>query len=164
MHQSRRVSWHHSAHNPRRVSPVCILGVYPRCVSPVCILGVHPGVHPSFIRHPIRSTSSVDSYLRSYLTADSRTSPVPAISHFYSLFITFIYRCSRDLLLHRVFIHTVCLLRYSVSLTIHRAIMHQSGDHPRRPSPVCILACIRHPILSIIFGTILPSVLSYRGF
>jgi hypothetical protein len=42
-------------------------------------------------------SSSVKSYLRSNLTADYRTSPVPAILHFLSIFITFIYRCSRDL-------------------------------------------------------------------
>jgi hypothetical protein len=60
-----------------------------------------PNVHPTFIRHPFRSTSSVLSYLRYNLTADSRTSPVPAIFHFYSLFyyIPFhsILCCSRDL-------------------------------------------------------------------
>jgi hypothetical protein len=80
----------------------------------LCISSVYPGVHPTCIpdvhsrrafrrafRHPFRSTSSVISYLRYNLTADSRTSPVPAIFHFYSLFyyIPFhsIYRCSRDL-------------------------------------------------------------------
>jgi hypothetical protein len=115
-----------------------------QCVRRVCV--------PSFIRHPIRSTSSVQSYIRSYLTADYRTSPVPAIFHFYFHFL--LHSISFHIMMFERFMncivsfHIVCLLRYSVSFTIHLAIMHQSGDHPRRPSPVCILACIRHPILS----------------
>ena len=55
-----------------------------------------PALHPSYFRsflsyfpHPIRSTSSVVFYRRYDLTADYRTSPVPAISTFIYIFITF---------------------------------------------------------------------------
>jgi len=148
--------------------PVCILGVYPRCVSSVCI--------QACTRRAFRSTSSVQSYLRSNLTADSRTSLVPAMFHFLSIFITFIPFHSISMFERFmnciVSFHMVCRLRYNVSFTIHLAIMHQSGDHPRRPSPayipgvhprrpspvcipVCIPAQLRHPFRSI------SSVLSY---
>ncbi len=129
---------------------------------------------PSFIRHPIRSTSSVDSYLRSYLTADSRTSLVPAIFHFYFHFYYF-HSISFHIDVREIY-EVQCVLSYGVSLTIHLAIMHQS----RRTSPAYILASFRtqsptcilgvypgvHPtcIPFYIFGPILPSVISYRGF
>jgi len=83
----------HPTHNPayilsasRRMS--CLCPVYVLSMSCLC---------PVYIRHPFRSTSSVKSYLRYYLTADSRTSLVPAISHFFIHFYFFHYRCSRDL-------------------------------------------------------------------
>jgi hypothetical protein len=133
MHQSRRTSWHHSAHNPRRVSSVCILGV-------------HPGVHPSFIRRAPDVHSVL--HLRSNLTFGQILPRIleqvlcPRCSTFILFFITFHFIPFIDVReiydLHRVFIHTVCLLRYNVSFTIHLAIMHQSGDHPRRPSPAYI--------------------------
>ena len=64
------------------VYPVCI-PAYILCISGVCPVYIRraPDVH-SFL------SSSVDSYLRSILTADSRTSLVPAILHFLSIFIT----------------------------------------------------------------------------
>jgi hypothetical protein len=143
MHQSRRTSPAYILASFRTQSPACIPGVYPPTCIPrrVCT--------PSFIRHPILSTSSVLSYLRSNLTADSRTSLVPAIFHFYSLFYYIPFLDVREIYdLH-------CILSYCVSFTIHLAIMHQSGDHPRRPSPACIRAQLRHPIRST------SSVLSY---
>ena len=116
-------------------------------------------------------SSSVKSYLRSNLTADYRTSPVPAILHFLSIFITFIYRCSRDLW------STMCPLRYIASSTkslehpyyiLHfSSILHSSVIHPVYFFCVfllCIQACIPAPIPFYIFGHILPSVQSYRGF
>ena len=104
----------------------CIVSLFIRCVfndtlhqSDIYptyirhISGVHPRVYPVYIRHPIRSTSSVEFYLRSDLTADYRTSLVPAMSHFYFLFITFHYIPYYDVReiyeMHCVFIHTVCL-------------------------------------------------------
>jgi len=77
--------------------PFCIHPSYIPCISSVYFFCVSRRA----FRHPFRSTSSVISYLRYNLTADSRTSPVPAILHFYSLFyyIPFhsILCCSRDL-------------------------------------------------------------------
>jgi hypothetical protein len=71
------------------------------CIHPFCILVCILCVCPVYIRHSSGTqsflSSSVKSYLRSNLTADSRTNLVPAIFHFFILFITFIYRCSRDL-------------------------------------------------------------------
>ena len=98
--------------------PVYIPGVHPGIIPhtiPTCILGVCPVIHPApnpfYIFGPI--LPSVISYLRSYLTADYRTSPVPAMFHFYSLFITFYFIPYLDVReiykLHCVFIHTVCL-------------------------------------------------------
>ena len=116
MHQSRRTSPAYILASFRTQSPTCIPGVHPRCVSPVCIPGVYPRcapvIHPACIRHPIRSTSSVQSYLRSYLTADFRTSLVPAIFHFYSLFYYF------HLSMFERF------MKYNVSFTIH-CVQHQ---------------------------------------
>ncbi len=86
------------------IHPVLILhssflypGVYPLCMSCVCPVYVlsTSDIHPACIRRAsgVQSflSSSVKSYLRSYLTADYRTSLVPAIFHFFILFITFIY-------------------------------------------------------------------------
>ena len=121
MHQSRRTSPAYILASfrtqsptciPRCVSSVCILGVYPRCVSSVCI--------QACTRRAFRSTSSVQSYLRSNLTADSRTSLVPAMFHFLSIFITFIpfhsismferfMICIVYLFILCVFYDTVCL-------------------------------------------------------
>jgi hypothetical protein len=108
---------------------------------------------PACIRHPFRSTSSVQSYLRSYLTADSRTSLVPAMFHFLSIFITFIYRYSRDLW------SASCIYSYCVSFTI-QCVFNDTPRHYasiRRPSPATIPGVhpgvhpsfIRHPIRSI---------------
>jgi hypothetical protein len=167
----------------------CILACILACILP-CI----QACIQACIRHPIRSTSSVDSYLRSNLTADSRTSLVPAMFHFYSLFYYF-HSISFHIDVREIY-EVQCVLSYGVSLTIHLAIMHQSrrtspayivasfrtqsptcilGVYPRCVSPVCIQACIQactrhssgvHPtcIPFYIFGPILPSVRSYRGF
>jgi hypothetical protein len=96
----------------RGIIPHTILGVHPRRTSPACVRPViHPAPNPFYIFGPI--LPSVISYLRSYLTADYRTSPVPAMFHFYSLFITFYFIPYLDVReiykLHCVFIHTVCL-------------------------------------------------------
>ena len=140
-------------------------------LHPVCIL--------SFIRHPILSfifgpiLPSVLSYLRYYLTADSRTSPVPAILHFFILFYYFIIS------MFERFMKCIVSFSYCVSFTIqylctpiphssriHPAfIPHSSRIHPApHPSiyPGVYPVYVRHPIPSFIFGLILPSVLSYR--
>jgi hypothetical protein len=96
----------------RGIIPHTIPDVYPRCVSSVCI----PGVHPSFIRHPFRSTSSVDSYLRSNLTADSRTSLVPAMFHFYSLFYYFHLSMFERFMICIVYLFILCVFYDTVCL------------------------------------------------
>ena len=162
---------HSFLHSSRRLS--FVYPVYVLCIS--C-------VYPVYVRHPFRSTSSVKSYLRSNLTADSRTSPVPAILHFFIHFYYF------HLSMFERFMNYIVSFSYCVSFTIHCVrcsscthpvlILHSSCIHPfcilvciLCVCPVYVLsisdihpACIRHPILSIIFGLILPSVLSYRGF
>jgi len=97
-----------------------------------CILPCIPACILACIRHPYRSTSSVQSYLRSNLTADSRTSLVPAMFHFYSLFYYF-HSISFHIDVREIY-EVQCVLSYGVSLTIHLAIMHQS----RRTSPAYI--------------------------
>jgi len=118
----------------------CVCPVYVLCMSCVCPVYVlcMSGVHPTCTRRAVRSTSSVKSYLRSNLTADSRTSPVPAIFHFYSLFYYFHLQMFERFMNCIVPFHMVCRLRYT-----------PSGVHP---------ACTRRAVLSIIFGQILPSV------
>jgi len=68
----------------------CTHPTFIRCSSdihPFCILVSMSRVCPVYIRHSSGThsflSSSVQSYLRSYLTADYRTSPVPAILHFF---------------------------------------------------------------------------------
>jgi hypothetical protein len=98
----------------------------------VCLLRYTTyGVHPACTRRAVRSTSSVKSYLRSNLTADSRTSLVPAILHFYSLFYYFHLSMFERFINYIVPFHIVCLLRYT-----------PSGAHP---------VCIRHTIRRISF-------------
>jgi hypothetical protein len=125
------------------------------CVYPVYILCISC-VYPVCVRHPILSTSSVLSYLRSYLTADSRTSLVPAILHFYFHFYYFIILMFERFMNCIVSFHIVCRLRYTAS-----------GAHP-----VCILVCILcvsrhssgtqsflHLRSNLTFGQILPRIL-----
>jgi hypothetical protein len=102
------------------IHPVCIL---------VCILCVsrHSSGTQSFLYLP------VESYLRSYLTADSRTSPVPAILHFFIHFYPFLLLSFLDV---REIYELHCTLSYCVSFTIHY-ILHSSDIHP-----FCILVCI----------------------
>jgi hypothetical protein len=144
----------------------CILACILACILP-CILAC--------IRHPIRSTSSVESYLRSNLTADSRTSLVPAMFHFYSLFYYFhsisfhidvreIYEVQCVLsygvsfTIHCVVYDTVCLLRYTSPLCINPATI--PGDHPR-----CVSRhnsgthSVLHLRSILTFGHILPRIL-----
>ena len=121
------------------------------CVCPVYVLCMS-GVHPTCTRRAVRSTSSVKSYLRSNLTADSRTSPVPAIFHFYSLFYYFHLQMFERFMNCIVPFHIVCRLRYTSSYTqscIHPAfILHSSCTHPvlilhsSCIHPFCILVCI----------------------
>jgi hypothetical protein len=134
-------------------------------------------------------SSSVLSYLRSYLTADSRTSPVPAIFHFYFHFYYFIILMFERFMICIVSFHFVCRLRYTTSGTkslehpyyilhfyssscIHPVcILHSSRLHP-----VCIPSFIPsasrlHPVIHpapnpffhlryyLTFGTILPRIL-----
>jgi hypothetical protein len=87
------------------VYPVYILSI--SCVYPLYILCA-PGTH-SFL------SSSVKSYLRSYLTADSRTSLVPAISHFYFHFYYFHLQMFERFMICIVSFHMVCRLRYTTS-------------------------------------------------
>jgi hypothetical protein len=123
-------------------------------------------VYPVCTRHPFRSTSSVKSYLRYYLTADSRTSPVPAMFHFLSIFITFIYRCSRDLwialypfiwcvfydtLRPVLILHSSCIHPFCIPVCILCVSRHSSGVHPTRIP-------FYHLRSNLTFGLILPSV------
>jgi hypothetical protein len=175
MHQSRRTSpayipGVHPGIIPHTIPdvypPVCILGVYPRCVSSVCI--------QACTRRAFRSTSSVQSYLRSNLTADSRTSLVPAMFHFLSIFITFIPFHSISMFERFmnciVSFHMVCRLRYTASFTIHRVVYDTPRHYAsiRRPSPGVYPGVYPGttpaPIPFYIFGRFLPSVISYRGF
>ena len=121
-----------------RVFLLCISSVYP---------GVHPGVHSG--------THSV-LHLRSYLTFGTilprilEQVPCPRCSTFILFFITFhfipLHSISFHILLferfmkYNVSFHMVCRLRYTTP-----------GVHPA-------------PIPFFIFGPILPSVQSYRGF
>jgi hypothetical protein len=144
--------------------PFCIL-VCILCVCPVYVLSMSC---PVYIRHLFRSTSSVKSYLRSNLTADSRTSPVPAILHFYSLFYYFHLR------MFERFMNYIVSFSYCVSFTIH-CVRHSSflypGVYPLCMSCLC-LVYIRHssgvhpapnPFYhlrsNLTFGTILPRIL-----
>ena len=165
---------HQSGDHPRRPSPVCI---------PVCI--------PAQLRHPFRSSSSVKSYLRYNLTADSRTSLVPAIFHFYFHFYYF-HSISFHIDVREIY-EVQCVLydtlRPAPNLSnIHiifyifhhfLTILHSSVIHPvyffcvfllciqaciQACIQVCIQVCIPAPIPFYIFGPILPSVQSYRGF
>jgi len=92
-------------------SSLCI-PAYVLCMSCVC---------PVYVRHPFRSTSSVESYLRSYLTADSRTSLVPAILHFFIHFYYFHLQMFERFMNCIVSFHMVCRLRYTPSACIRRA-------------------------------------------
>jgi hypothetical protein len=147
---------------------------------------LHTACIPACIRHPIRSTSSVESYLRSYLTADSRTSLVPAIFHFYFHFYYFIILMFERFMNCIVPFHMVCLLRYTASSTkslehlyyillfyssscIHPAfILHSSCIHPvcilstSCIHPVCILSTSRHSSGTQSFLS--SSVLSYLRY
>ena len=138
--------------------------------------------HYASIPHPIRSTSSVEFYLRYDLTADYRTSPVPAILHFYFHFIPLhsISWCSRDLpyicdhlfILSRVtangshnhrwlfILYTYYALILLSLFYIRRASRHTSSLYPLY---ILSISCI-HPAPNpfFIFGRILPSVRSYR--
>jgi hypothetical protein len=162
---------------------VCLLRYTPSGAHPVCIRHtirriscLHPGVYPVYIRrapgvHSFLS-SSVKSYLRYNLTADYRTSLVPAILHFYFHFYYFHLQMFERFMICIVSFHIVCLLRYTTS-DIHPAFIRCSSDiHPAFilyvswcVSSVYVLSMsclyptfIRHPVLSIIFGQILPSV------
>jgi hypothetical protein len=147
-------------------------------------------VCPVYIRHSSGThfflSSAVKSYLRSNLTADSRTSPVPAIFHFFILFYYFHLQMFERFINYIVHFHIVCLLRYTTygahpafircSSCIHPVLIrHSSCIHP-----FCILVCILcvcpvyirhssgvHPTCSpfyhlrsnLTFGTILPRIL-----
>jgi hypothetical protein len=150
MHHSRRTSPAYILASFRTQSPTCIPrrvspGVYPRCVSPVCI----PGVHPSFIRHPFRSTSSVQSYLRSNLTADSRTSLVPAMFHF---FIHFYY-------FHSISFHIDVREIYEVQCVLYDTL---------RPAPnlsnIHIIFYIFHHFLTILHSSVIHPVYFFCVF
>ena len=122
----------------------CIHPVYIRrisCLYPVYILSISC-LYPVYIRHPIRSSSAVEFYLRSDLTADYRTSPVPAISTFIYLFYYFI------IMMFERFMKCIVSFLYCVSLTI-QYLCPASSVHPA-------------PYPFYIFGRILPSVRSYR--
>jgi hypothetical protein len=121
------------------IHPVCILST--SCIHPVCILSTsrHSSGTQSFL------SSSVLSYLRYYLTADSRTSPVPAIFHFFILFYYFIISMFERFMICIVSFHFVCLLWYTTS-RLHPVI------HPA-PNP------FYHLRSYLTFGTILPRIL-----
>ena len=70
------------------------------------------------IPHPIRSSSSVVFYLRYDLTADYRTSPVPAILHFYFLFIP----------LHSISFHFLMFERFMIQCILYDT-SHKSLEH-----------------------------------
>ena len=81
-----------------------------------CIL--YDTVYPyASIPHPIRSTSSVEFYLRYDLTADYRTSPVPAISHFYLPFF-----------LHSISFHNLMFERFIIQCILYDT-SHKSLEH-----------------------------------
>ena len=101
------------------------------CLYPVYILYTSC-LYPVYIRHPIRSSSSVVFYLRYDLTDDYRTSPVPAIYHFYFLFYYFI------ITMFERFMKCIVSFLYCVSLTI-QYLCPASSVYP---------VYIRHPIRS----------------
>ncbi len=117
--------------------------------SPATIPGVHPGVHPTFIRHPIRSTSSVLSYLRYNLTADSRTSLVPAIFHFYFHFYYF----------HSISFHIDVREIYEVQCVLYDTL---------RPTPnlsnIHIIFYIFHHFLTILHSSVIHPVYFFCVF
>ena len=102
----------------------CLSSVYPAYI--LCI----SCVYPACTRHPLRSTSSVKSYLRYNLTADYRTSPVPAIFHFFIHFYYFHLRMFERFMICIVSFHMVCLLQYTTSDAHPALIRHSSGTHP----------------------------------
>ena len=155
---------------------------------PAYIPGVHPGIIPHTIpdvyprcasRCVSRHNSGTQSvlHLRSNLTFGQILPRIleqvlcPRCSTFILFFITFIPFHSISMFERFmnciVSFHMVCRLRYTASFTIHLAIMHQSGVHPRRaPGVHPGVHSGVHPtcIPFYIFGPILPSVRSYRGF
>jgi len=125
------------------IHPTFIL--HSSCIHPFCILVCILCVCPVYIRHSSGTqsflSSSVNSYLRYYLTADSRTSPVPAISHFFIPFYYFHLQMFERFINCIVSFHIVCRLRYT-----------PSGIHPA-PSP------FYHLRSNLTFGPILPRIL-----
>ena len=173
-------------------TPIMLSDFYFFCIH--ALIPLHPRVCPVYVlcmsgTHSVLS-SSVKSYLRSNLTADSRTSLVPAILHFYFHFYYFHLQMFERFMNCIISFHMVCRLRYTASFTIHCVVYDTLRPAPNL-SNICIIfyfftpylafipapiqafvfslssvypVCTRHPFLSIIFGQILPSVISYRGF
>ena len=156
----------------RGIIPHTIPDVYPRCVSRRA-----PDVHS--VLH-LRSNLTFGHILPRILEQVL----CPRCSTFISIFITFIPFHSISMFERFmnciVSFHMVCRLRYTASFTIHcvvydtlRRLRYTSplcinpatipGDHPRRASR---RAPDIHPAPNpfYIFGPILPSVQSYRGF
>ena len=127
-----------------------------QCVRRVCI--------PSFIRHPIHSTSAVILYLRYDLTDEYRTVLCPRSSLFIPL-----------LLLYNYDVREICYcIVYLFILCVFNDTLHQSGTHPAH-NPGCIrhssvihpahirltsgTQSILHPRSYYTFGTILPTII-----
>jgi len=107
------------------------------------------GAHPACTRRAFRSTSSVQSYLRSNLTADSRTSPVPAISHFYFHFYYFIILMFERFMICIVSFYNMCRLRHTPSFTIHSVVYDTLRPAPNL-SNICIIFYFFTPHLAFI--------------
>ena len=126
---------------------------------------------PVYIRHSSGTysflSSSVKSYLRSNLTADSRTSPVPAILHFFILFYYFHLQMFERFINCIVSFHIVCRLRYTTSClhpTHNPAYILSASRRMSCLCPVYVLSTsgthsVLHLRSNLTFGTILPRIL-----
>jgi hypothetical protein len=141
----------------------CTHPTFIRCSSdihPFCILVSMSRVCPVYIRHSSGThsflSSSVQSYLRSNLTADSRTSPVPAILHFV------IHSYYFHLSMFERFIN--CIVSFLLCVFYDTILMHaHPGVYPavfpvyirRAPGTHSVL----HLRSNLTFGHILPRIL-----